>query len=57
MRPLVAHCHLGMGELHAAAGRPAEARSALVQASRLYEEMGMSHWTKRAQAAQSGVST
>jgi len=51
MRPLVAHCHLGMGELHAATGRPGEAGNALAQAEQLYNDRGMSHWTKRAIAA------
>jgi DNA-binding SARP family transcriptional activator/tetratricopeptide (TPR) repeat protein len=47
MRPLAAHCLLGMGKLHAAAGRPGEAGDAFAQAGRRYEEMGMAHWTKR----------
>lgn len=55
MRPLAAHCQLGIGELHAAAGQRGQAHAALAQASRLYEKMGMSYWIKRAQAAQSRI--
>ncbi len=51
MRPLAAHCHLGIGELHAAIGQPGDAHSAFARASSLYEGMGMSRWTKRAQSA------
>ena len=55
MRPLVAHCHLGMGEVHSAAGQSGQARSALAQAHRLYAQIGMPHWTKRCEATQSAV--
>lgn len=55
MRPLAAHCQFGMGELHAATGQRGQAQAALALACRFYEEMGMSHWTMRARAAQSSV--
>ncbi|MBI3372058.1 MAG: AAA family ATPase [Betaproteobacteria bacterium] len=56
MRPLAAHCYLGMGELLAATGHQRHARDALVQAGQLYEKMAMTYWTKRAQTAQASVS-
>lgn len=56
MRPLAAHCNLGMGELLASTGRQGHARDAFAQAGRLYEGMGMSYWTERVQTVQAGVS-
>jgi tetratricopeptide (TPR) repeat protein len=50
MRPVAAHCQLGMGELHAKLGRHAESRHELAAAVRLYREMGMNHWLARAEA-------
>jgi len=39
MRPLVAHCHLGLGTLCASLARRAEARAALSAAIALYRAM------------------
>jgi tetratricopeptide (TPR) repeat protein len=44
MRPLQAHCHLGLGTLYATIGRRAEARVALAAAGELYRAMEMSFW-------------
>jgi class 3 adenylate cyclase/tetratricopeptide (TPR) repeat protein len=44
MRPLQAHCHLGLGKLYATMGRRAEARVALATAGELYRAMEMSFW-------------
>jgi transcriptional regulator with AAA-type ATPase domain/tetratricopeptide (TPR) repeat protein len=44
MRPLTAHCHLGLGRLQARAGRRAEALDHLARAHGLYAEMGMRRW-------------
>ena len=41
MRPLVAHCHLGLGTLYATIGRRAEARAELSAAVELYRAMEM----------------
>jgi class 3 adenylate cyclase/tetratricopeptide (TPR) repeat protein len=42
MRPLAAHCHLGLGRLARSDG--AAARGHLTQAAALYREMGMTRW-------------
>ena len=41
MRPLVAHCHLGLGKLYARIGHHAAARAALTTAIELYRAMAM----------------
>jgi class 3 adenylate cyclase/tetratricopeptide (TPR) repeat protein len=50
MRPLVAHCHLGLGKLYAHTGKPEQAREHLATATRMYREMGMTYWLERAEA-------
>ena len=44
MRPLVAHCHLGLGKLYRRTGRPEQAREHLTTATTMYREMGMQFW-------------
>jgi tetratricopeptide (TPR) repeat protein len=44
MRPLLAHCHMGLGQVYLRRGQTAEARSELSAASDLYRSMGMSFW-------------
>jgi hypothetical protein len=51
MRPLVAHCHLGLGELIQKSGRQAEAQEQLTQAARMFREMGMQLWLEKADTA------
>ena len=51
MRPLVAHCHLGLGTLYATIGRRTEARAALTAAVELYRAMEMTFWLPQAEAA------
>ena len=51
MRPLVAHCHLGLGTLYAATGRAEQARAALTTAIDLYRAMDMTFWLPQAEAA------
>jgi tetratricopeptide (TPR) repeat protein len=51
MRPLVAHCHLGLGKLYATIGRRAEARAELSAAIALYRAMEMTFWLPQAEAA------
>jgi hypothetical protein len=51
MRPLVAHCHLGLGKLYATIGRRTEARAALTTAVELYRAMEMTFWLPQAEAA------
>jgi tetratricopeptide (TPR) repeat protein len=49
MRPLQAHCHLGLGRLHWSAGNPARAHEHLAHATTLYREMDMEFWLQHAQ--------
>jgi tetratricopeptide (TPR) repeat protein len=50
MRPLLAHCHLGLGMLYRTVGRPDEARAELAAAAELYRAMGMAFWLPKAEA-------
>jgi class 3 adenylate cyclase/tetratricopeptide (TPR) repeat protein len=51
MRPLVAHCHLGLGRLYGQTGRGEQARAALAAAIDLYRAMDMTFWLPQAEAA------
>jgi tetratricopeptide (TPR) repeat protein len=50
MRPLVAHCHLGLGKLSRRTGKREEAREHLATATTLYREMDMTYWLEKAEA-------
>ncbi len=50
MRPLVAHCHLGLGTLHSRIGRGEQARPDLAAAIALYRAMEMTFWLPQAEA-------
>jgi hypothetical protein len=50
MRPLVAHCHLGLGKLHRRTGKQQEAHEHLTIAATMYREMGMSFFLEQAEA-------
>jgi hypothetical protein len=47
MRPLVAHCHLGLGTLYRRTGHPAQAEEHLASARATYGEMGMTYWLEK----------
>ena len=49
MRPLQAHCHLGLGKLYRRTGRLDEARTALSTAVTMLREMGMAFWLPEAE--------
>jgi tetratricopeptide (TPR) repeat protein len=51
MRPLMAHCHLGLGTLSAKTGQSEPARTALSAAIELYRAMDMIFWLSQAEAA------
>jgi class 3 adenylate cyclase/tetratricopeptide (TPR) repeat protein len=51
MRPLGAHCHLGLAKLYAKSGRRAEAHNELSTAIELYRAMEMTFWLPQAEAA------
>jgi hypothetical protein len=50
MRPLTAHCHLGLGTLYARTGHLEQARAELTAAMALYRAMDMTFWLSRAEA-------
>jgi tetratricopeptide (TPR) repeat protein len=49
MRPLVAHCHLGLGTLYSRTERRQQALEHLSIAIRLYREMDMGFWPQKAE--------
>jgi tetratricopeptide (TPR) repeat protein len=51
MRPLVAHCHLGLGQLYSQTAHDEQARAALSAAIELYRAMEMTFWLPQAEAA------
>jgi tetratricopeptide (TPR) repeat protein len=51
MRPLVAHCHRGLGTLYATTGQREQARAELSAALALYREMAMTFWLPQTEAA------
>ena len=51
MRPLVAHCHLGLGKLYRRTGQRHEAQEHLTTATTMYREMDMRFYLEQAEAA------
>jgi len=51
MRPLVAHCHFGLGRLHQRTGKPEQAQDHVATATAMYGEMGMTHWLENIEKA------
>ena len=49
MRPLVAHCHLGLGKLYRRTDRREQAQGHLTSAATMYREMGMTYWLETAE--------
>jgi hypothetical protein len=49
MRPLVAHCHLGLGKLHRRTGKRQEEHEHLTTAVTMYREMAMRFWLEQAE--------
>ncbi|HKA62103.1 MAG TPA: adenylate/guanylate cyclase domain-containing protein [Methylomirabilota bacterium] len=52
MRPLVAHCHLGLGRLYRHVGRRPEAQSHFRTATAMYREMDMQRWLREVEGAE-----
>ena len=50
MRPLVAHCHLGLGKLYRRTGKPEQAQEHLTTSASMYREMDMRFWLEQATA-------
>jgi tetratricopeptide (TPR) repeat protein len=53
MRPLVAHCHLGLGKLYRRTGDRQQAREHLATATTMLRAMGMTFWLEQAEAEMS----
>jgi len=52
MRPLVAHCHHGLGKLYRRMGQREQAHGHLTTATPMYREMNMRYWLEQAEADQ-----
>ena len=50
MRPLVAHCHLGLAKLYRRTGKRQEAQEHLTTATTMYREMDMRFYLEQAEA-------
>jgi len=50
MRPLLAHCHLGLGALYGQSNRLVQARAELAAASALFRSLQMMFWLTHAEA-------
>ena len=50
MRPLIAHCHLGLGRLYARSGKREQAAEPLGVAEAMYRDMDMHFWLEQARA-------
>ena len=50
MRPLIAHCHLGLGKLSRRTGDRSKVEEHLTTAMTMYREMDMGFWLAQAEA-------
>ena len=50
MRPLIAHCHLGLGTPYRRTGDRAKVEEHLTSATAMYREMGMTFWLDKTKA-------
>jgi DNA-binding SARP family transcriptional activator/tetratricopeptide (TPR) repeat protein len=50
MRPLIAHCHFGLGRLYASSGKREQATEPLGAAASMYRDMDMPFWLEQTQA-------
>ena len=55
MRPLVAHCHLGLGKLYRRTGKAQAAQEHFGTATAMYREMDMQFWLEQAAVEMSGL--
>jgi len=55
MRPLVAHCHLGLGKLSRRTGRREQAQEQFTTATTMYREMEMRFWLNQAETEMRGL--
>jgi class 3 adenylate cyclase/tetratricopeptide (TPR) repeat protein len=54
LRPLVAHCHLGLGKLYRRTGKRQQAQEHLTTATTMYREMEMTYWLEQAEKERAG---
>src|SRR6266700_234776 len=54
LRPLVAHCHFGLGKLDRRTGKRQEAQEHFATAETMYREMDMRFWLEQAEAEMGG---
>src|SRR4029450_8258607 len=47
MRPLIAHCHFGLGKLYSGGRERQRSIEQLATAATMYCDLGMSHWVER----------
>jgi tetratricopeptide (TPR) repeat protein len=50
MRPLVAHCYLGLGKLYRRTDKREQGQEHLATATTMYREMGMTYWLDQMEA-------
>jgi class 3 adenylate cyclase/tetratricopeptide (TPR) repeat protein len=50
MRPLIAHCHLGLGRLYQRTGTREQAQEHVATAATMYREMDMRFWLEKSEA-------
>ena len=50
MRPLAAHCHLGLGKVYRRTAKREQAQEHLTSATAMYREMDMRFWLEQAEA-------
>ena len=55
MRPLVAHCHLGLAKLYQRTDKREQAREHLTTATTMYREMDMRFWLEQAEVAMAAL--
>jgi len=51
MRPLVAHCYLGLSKLYLRTSKPEQARKNLTAATTMYREMDMDFWLEQGEGS------
>jgi len=56
LRPLTAHCHVGLGRLHRRMGQHGDADRHLATGITMYREMGMNYWLALADAPEDRAS-
>jgi tetratricopeptide (TPR) repeat protein len=55
MRPLIAHCHLGLGGLYRQTAQETKAQGHLTTATTIYREMGMAFWLEKVEVARGAL--